>query len=150
MKRKTIITLVIILAITAAISYGIIWYRNKKGSTGSPTDATGTTGAPTTASGSKGTGYALPKIETYGWWTNKLGHAKFPLGMSSRGVEVLKVQEVLNTMGADRGLATITEDGIWGFNTDARFKILFPRYSVVTLYQFITDFDPNGEILAKA
>lgn len=151
MKQKTIITLVVILAIAGAISYGIIWYRKRQSAkteteTGTNTNTNGT-GSSTVNTGSTGTGYQLPKIESYAWWINKIGHANFPLSVGSKGVEVLKVQEVLNTLGAAKGLAKITEDGIWGNNTQARFKLLFPQYSAVTQFMFITDFDPNREIL---
>lgn len=151
MKQKTIITLVIILVIAGAISYGIIWYRNKKNSSSTDEKPDGGSDSGTTVKvPGTGSGYPLPKIETYAWWINKIGHAKFPLGMNSKGVEVLKVQEVLNAKGSAKGLSKITEDGIWGVNTDARFKQLFPNYTVVTQYMFITDFDPEGEILAKS
>ena len=144
MKQKSIITLIVILALAGAISYGIIWYR-KRALKSLPTVVE--PGATVKTPGTSGTGYQLPKIETYAWWISKLGHAKFPLGMNSRGVEVLKVQEVLNQKSAAKGLPAITADGIWGFNTDTRFKLIFPSFSAVTQYLFITDFDPNKEIL---
>lgn len=151
MKQKSIITLIVILAIAGAISYGIIWYRKKYPTVPSTTDKKTDTGssATTVNTGTNtGAGYALPKIETYAWWINKIGHAKFPLGMSSVGVEVLKVQEVLNVKSVAKGLPKITEDGIWGFNTDTRFKLLYPNYSLVTLFQYTNDFDPDKETLS--
>ncbi|MDP3914387.1 MAG: hypothetical protein Q8R96_11710 [Bacteroidota bacterium] len=148
MKQKTIITLVAILAIAGAISYGIIWYRNKKAlaSIAPVTPATGTqtTGTPVT-----GTGYGLPPINSYAWWLNKLGHASFPLGRGSVGVEVYKVQEEMNKMVIARKLTAgaITEDGIFGSKTEGRFALLFPGYSVITQFMFINEFDKNKEIL---
>ena len=145
MKQKSIITLVVILLIAGAISYGIIWWRKKPKAATVPVDPTaGSSGSSTVIN--TGTP-ALPKVQTYAWWINKVGHAKFPLGMSSIGVEVLKVQEVLNQKSVAKSLPKITEDGIWGFNTDTRFKLLFPGFSTVTQFLFITDFDLNKEIL---
>ena len=145
MKQKSIISLAVILAIAGAISYAIIWFRKKQAATVVTAPATDATKS--TVVDSK-TGYVLPKIETYGWWINKIGHAKFPLGMNSKGVEVLKVQEGLNSLTTTKRLnaSPIGVDGVWGFETDARFKILFSGNNLVTQYQFITDFDPNGDI----
>lgn len=145
MNRKAIITLAVLLGIAGAISYAIIWFRNRKAS---PSPSVG--GEPATNNDTTkpvGTGYALPKVQSYAWWTNKLGHAKFPLGLGSKGVEVLKVQEVLNTKKLPAGGGKIAEDGAWGAKTEARFKQWYPQYSAVTQFQFITDFDPNREIL---
>jgi hypothetical protein len=152
MKQNSIITLVAILSIAGLISYGIIWYRKKMASTGSATGtpSTGTaTGINTGTGSATGTGYALPKINSYGWWTTKLGHANFPLGLGSRGVEVVKVQETLNVLTLAKRLndSPLTVDGIWGPLTDARFKKLFYGFNSVTQYMFITEFDKNGEIL---
>ena len=151
MKRNSIYTLIVILAVAGAISYGIIWYRKKKENT--PDDATAaaattpeTKPAVNTAN-TPGTGYGLPKLNSYAWWITAVGRAKFPLGMNSKGVEVLKVQEVLNALSVTKGLGKITEDGIWGNNTESRFKTLFPGFSLVTQYMFINDFDKNSEII---
>lgn len=151
MKRTTIITLVVILALAGLISYGIIWYR-KKASAGSATDPTDKTGNETklNTGTNSGTGFPLPVVNSYGWWINKLGHAQFPVGMGSRGVEVLKIQEVLNTKGAAAGMAKIAEDGIWGNETETRFKAIYPQYSLVTLFMYTTEFDPEGETISKS
>ena len=145
MKQKSIISLAVILAIAGAISYAIIWFRKRQAAAIATKPATDANKS--TVTDSK-VGYALPKIETYGWWINKIGHAKFPLGINSRGVEVLKVQEVLNVLTASRRLnaSPITVDGVWGLETDKRFKLLFKGVNLVPLYMFIKDFDPNGDI----
>ena len=145
MKQKSIISLAVILAIAGAISYGIIWFRKRQAANPATTPATDATKS--TVIDSK-VGYALPKIETYGWWTTKLGHASFPLGMLSHGVEVVKIQEVLNSLSITKklGAAAITVDGVWGNETDRRFIALFPNNNQVSQYMFITDFDTNGEI----
>lgn len=146
MNRKSIITLSVLLAIAGAISYGIIWWRNKKAGTLAVPDAEPSI---TPIVIDTQVGSALPKIESYEWWINKLGHASFPLGMLSRGVEVVKVQEGLNILTKAKRLnaGSIAVDGVWGNETDTRFKTLFLGFNQVSRYMFITDFDTNGDIL---
>lgn len=153
MKRNSIVALVVILAIAGLISYGIIWYRKKTGASSNGTNTD------TSASGSNSSGIKIntgplvstPKINSYAWWIKAIGHAKFPLGMNSKGVEVLKVQECLNVLTTAKRLnaSAIEEDGIWGFETDSRFKILFPSISGVSQAMFISTFDTNGDIYTQ-
>lgn len=141
MKRNTIITLAVLLAAAGLISYGIIWLRKKaSGTVVSPADKPA---ADTTSVNNPGAGYQVPAIQSEIWWINKLGHASFPIGMNSRGIEVLKIQHTMNLMTVNDKIDApkIAEDGIWGFETDARFKLLFPAYQLVTQYQYMTTFD---------
>ena len=153
MKKNVFITIVIILLLTGAISYLIIWWRNKKNAaTGSETNDQTKPNQSTTGT-IINTGPLVPTStipSSYTWWENKLGHASFPLGMGSKGVEVVKVQEVLNKKAKEKtswGLSPIAVDGIWGNETNTRFKLFYPGYNLVTQYMFITEFDPAGEIL---
>lgn len=136
----------VILAFAGLISYGIIWYRNKKsGSTPEiKTDASATPIVNVYQPVS-----TLPKVQSYAWWINKIGRSSFPLGMSSVGVEVVKVQEVLNSLSIAKklGASALEVDGKWGINTDTRFKTLFPGFNQVSQYLFISEFDKNAEIL---
>lgn len=163
MKRKTIIISVSVLAILGIVSYAIIWYRKKSSSTATNSGSGSSTTTTTTAAGgspgaSAGSGASvavktgsatLPAMNSYAWWLSKLGRAKFPLGYGSRGLEVYKVQEVLNKMVIAQKLnvGAIVTDGIWGPKTDARFKLLFPLYNQVSLYMYVNDFDPTRETL---
>lgn len=168
MKRNIFLTIVIILLITGGISYLVIWYRNKKNAAaGADPNQTVSTGNQYSSNTTINTGplkptntesiwagakasSGVPTTGKYDTWTAKLGHATFPLGNGSKGVEVVKVQEELNAIAASKpvlGFSTIDVDGIWGPKTDARFKALFPGYNSVTLGMFITEFDKNGEIL---
>ncbi len=149
MKQNTIIRIVIILGIAAAISYGIIWYRKRQAAAGTAPGSSPANADPATTlqTGATGTGYPLPEIHTYDWWIKKVGHAQFPLTMSSKGVEVVKVQEVLNEQSAKKGLSPITVDGIWGFNTNARVKLIYPEFGDIPQTVFAIYFDPNREIL---
>jgi hypothetical protein len=163
MKKNIFFTIMIILLITGGISYLIIWWRNKKNAdggsakeqdvtTGSQTNGTVINTGPlkpvnteaifngSTASGGVSTSKAT--------WIKKIGHASFPLGNGSKGVEVVYVQEFLNRKATEKtswGLSPIAVDGIWGNETDTRFKLFYPGFNLVTQYMFITEF--NGEIL---
>ncbi len=152
MKKNVFITIMIILLITGGISYLIIWWRNKKNAAaGSETETDATTGTQTDPVINTGALKQTQQIpSSYIWWENNIGHAKFPLGNGSKGVEVVKVQEVLNQKAKEKtswGLSTIAVDGKWGNETNTRFKLFFPGYSLVTQYMFMHEFDPNGEIL---
>lgn len=150
MKRKATITLIVILAVAGVISYGIIWYRKRTStpSTGSGTAADKSNTSSTNKITVPGSGKALPGINSYGWWTNRLGHAQFPLGLNSKGVEVLKVQEVLNfqTVKQKINLGKISEDGIWGPETQSRFKLIFPEYDNVNSLTFSLYIDPENQL----
>lgn len=150
MKSKSLIIFFAILLLTGGAAYGIIWFRNRKnagGGSGSQDldNNSGTGGASTINTGNQNP--VAPLTNTYDWWIKKLGFAGFPLKMNSRGVEVLKLQQELNRLSAGKSWGTIAEDGIWGFNTQTRFKLLFPEMNEVPKTYFAIYFDPQGEIL---
>lgn len=55
----------------------------------------------------------------------------FPLSRGAKGLEVANVQRYLNYV-LTAPLRLIAEDGDWGANTEARFKLIFPDKTVVT------------------
>ncbi|MHA7109242.1 hypothetical protein ACRTDU_03900 [Sunxiuqinia elliptica] len=127
MKKNSLLLLVLLLIVASGITYGIIWLMNKSKSsgTGINSDTAGddlqTDHTPTGQSGS------------YQSWIDKIGHASFPLKQGSLGVEVLKMQEEMNWQVAQKNwdVDPISEDGIWGINTQNRFKLLYPGYNQV-------------------
>lgn len=159
MKKNSIITLLIILLVAGGLTYGIIWFMNRKKNVLQTGTNTGTGDNSNTEPGSDsnnnteidtGNNESLPPINSYGWWENKLGRAGFPLKYGSKGVEVVKLQEELNLKSAQKpswGLSDIAVDGIWGSNTDTRFKLFYPGYSNISEYMFLLEFDPMMEIL---
>ncbi len=155
MNKKTIITLIAILAVAGGITYGIIWYMNRKNA-GAPADQDEDQGTGTgsgSGSGSiinPGTSKPLAGIDGYGWWENKLGRAGFPLKYGSKGVEVVRMQEELNRRSEAKvswDLSNIGVDGIWGPETNTRFKLFYPGLSSISEYFFLSEFDPMGESL---
>ncbi|MGD9930136.1 MAG: peptidoglycan-binding protein [Mangrovibacterium sp.] len=153
-QKKTILILLGLLALAGGITYGIIRFtRKKEEETAAGTGTTTGTGSGTgsnTVTASTGSGYSLPAIQSYTWWENKLGRAGFPLKYGSKGVEVVKLQEELNLMGDAKpalGLSPIAVDGIWGPETDTRFKQFFPGQTQVSEYLFRQEFDQMMEIL---
>lgn len=149
-NKKALVTVSIMLVVAAIITYGIIWYRNRKNATAGPDPATGdassTTGnTQTTTSNAT----SLPAINSWEWWAQKLGYAGLPLKYGSRGVEVIVVQEMLNLYSAGKptwGLDDIAVDGIWGPETDTRFKLFYPGTNEVSKTLFKSDFDMLNQL----
>ena len=150
MNPKSILTLFIILLLTGGAAYGVIWFtsRKKTGGTGPGNLDPGTGNGPGTIDIGDNK-QPLPKINSYGWWANKIGHASFPLKYGSRGVEVLKMQEGLNRMVRDKGWGSfdIARDGIWGQETQTRLNLLFPGTIEISEPFFAIYFDPEKEII---
>lgn len=126
MKTSSVLTLILILIITGGLAYGIIWYIGKDESDLDENSGTGDNGNSLPNDNE-------PSNNDYDWWVNKIGHASFPLKMGSRGIEVLKMQEEMNWQVAQKNwdVDPISEDGIWGLNTQNRFKLLYPGYDRV-------------------
>lgn len=147
-NKKTIYSVIILLVVAGAITAGIIWYRNRKESdsesaSGSDTSGT-TTGSESGTTVSTGSASNLPAINSWAWWANKLGYAGFPLKLGSKGVEVVVVQQMLNMYLATKSnwaLSEIAVDGIWGSETETRFKLFYPGVSEVSKTLFKSDFD---------
>lgn len=150
MKRQSIITLVVILALAGAISYGIIWWRKRAsaGSAANTTDNGSDSSNKVNTGTSVNTGYSLPKINSYAWYTTALGHAAFPLKKGSKGVEVVAVQERLNYLaGLKKITPELSTDGNWGAKTEERFKLLNPSADSISENEFYLLYDP--ELLTK-
>lgn len=150
-NKKTLYSVIILLVVAAAITAGVIWFRNRK-TDGTPagatddipsTGGTSTTNSGGSASGSSSDSSPVPNINGYDWWIQKLGYAGFPLKNGSRGVEVVIVQDTLNfkTMASGWGLDNITVDGIWGPETESRFKLFFPGETEISRNEFKSEFD---------
>lgn len=149
-KGNIFLILFILLAVAGVLAYLVIWYRKRSGSATNENSDTSDTNSGTYTPGLQ-TGDQKPTgdIENpYEWYKKNLGYAAYPLKLGSKGVNVKKVQEHLNTMTIAQKpyLALLDEDGIWGQKTNDRFKLFFPNYTSVDKLMFSTTFDPYGYI----